>query len=332
MKPFKIALLLILIFSMLCACAPAEEEVVEPPKPAWPSAYGEITLNAAPLVISLSDSATRIICEMGYKDQLIGRGSDCSVEEVASLPAVGTVLTPDLAAIRDLVPDLLIVPSALPEETMTFLAQCNIQVLLLPVKTDPAALAEDFIAIGTLLEGAVSGVSYGERISESYMIRLTALQEAARSASSGQTFLFLSDEGYIATGDSYISALLEGLGLQNLAADYTGWSLTLDDCIEAEIIPDLLFCSQETALRYASSGEGDSAEESETTESSDIYADYPPFAEERFVLVEPELLCRQNYFLLRTLDELCRELFPAYNGYSLPVIEPPATEISSSEA
>ena len=103
-----------------------ESEVNSP----FPATACGVRLEKAPeKIVSLSPAATEIICEIGFKDKLVGISDYCDFPEGLPAKRVGSTENPDIDAIVKLQPDAVFTLSALSERETYTLNQANIAVL-----------------------------------------------------------------------------------------------------------------------------------------------------------------------------------------------------------
>lgn len=96
----------------------------------FPAMSCGVRLEGAPeRIVSLSPAATEIICELGFKEKLVGISDYCDFPEGLSAEKVGSTENPDIDAIVQLHPDAVFTLSALSERETYTLNQNDITVL-----------------------------------------------------------------------------------------------------------------------------------------------------------------------------------------------------------
>jgi len=89
---------------------------------------------------------------------LCGRAEECDYPEaIASLPAVGGMLMPDVEAIAELQPDFVLMQSEPAEELARLFEERGVKVLVIPAASDWDTLAEMYEAVGKAFAGAETG-------------------------------------------------------------------------------------------------------------------------------------------------------------------------------
>lgn len=166
--------------------------------------------------VSLSPAATEIICELGFKNTLVGVSSYCDYPEGLSLEKVGSTENPDLDKIIALKPDAVFTLSALSEREAYTLSQAGIAVLTATVPSN----MDEYSALYT----DISMAFYGREYTDSQKDVTTAMQigrsarsalEKAAKSVEPYTFLYVTEKLTVAGTDCFESAVL-GLGGTNM--------------------------------------------------------------------------------------------------------------------
>ena len=121
---FALGLAVLLVFTMLAGCsggnsgagsdsstgssqpAPAQQE--------YPITVNDVEIKEAPTsVVTLSPSLADVMTALKYETLLTGRSEDCTAEDLASLPTVGTAKNLDMDKLKELKPQLVLTEEAL---------------------------------------------------------------------------------------------------------------------------------------------------------------------------------------------------------------------------
>lgn len=125
--------------ALLCGCTEIDEDAPAPvmatvvsEKP-YPVTAGSLVFEEAPQTVgSLSPAVTEIICELGFEDRLTGRSEYCIYPESASEAAVlGSAANPDVDAIIESAPDLLISLSPIAKKDITAIEAAGTRVWII---------------------------------------------------------------------------------------------------------------------------------------------------------------------------------------------------------
>ncbi|WP_077532571.1 ABC transporter substrate-binding protein [Massiliimalia massiliensis] len=122
---------LLILCAVLSGCTYQEQSSEQKASP-FPVVINHITLYGEPeSVVSLADPITEALQSLGFSDKLAGINTDCELEGLDELPAAGTAEQPDITAILEIGPDLLITNIPLPTGNMEKLSEGGVKVLVL---------------------------------------------------------------------------------------------------------------------------------------------------------------------------------------------------------
>lgn len=183
---------------------------VESEEPGFPASSCGVKLeNAVEKVVCLSPAATEIVCELGFKDRLVGISSYCDFPEGLSAKKVGSAENPDIDAIIALKPDAVFTLSALSEREAYALNEADIAVLTAQPPTD----MEGYSALYREISAAFYGnePAGGEK-GELKTVRIGAsarseLEKAAKSVNT-ESFIYVTEKLTIAGGNTFEGAVL----------------------------------------------------------------------------------------------------------------------------
>ncbi len=203
-------------------------------------------VNAGPhaRVASLVPSLTETVFGLGASDRLVSRTVYCIEPRgrVKDLPALGGTKNPDVAAILQREPDLVLacVEENKPEHLQAFAeAGCAVFAVMPRSLDDVSTLLRDF---GVLL-GAQAAA--GRAMSDLTAARLAAGEwRAARGGPRRAACLIWKNPWMAAGGRNHITAMMNEVGLTNVFAAREGYfEITLDELAAAA--PDLVLLPDE---------------------------------------------------------------------------------------
>lgn len=239
MRKQKILGFLMALSVLLCGCGLFGGGEQEPDLSLEEQEYpvtigGEEVLSRPSTVASLSPSATEKLVDLGMADRLVGVSDYCgSIPEAAELPACGTAMLPDLEKLLEIHPHVVVSETALSSDDADALRQMDIYVVELGLAKDLEGWLESYVSLSRLLEGDRTGREMGEAFAGRQRRRMESLEQwfgGAAGESGGQKVLYLRYLDYTAaTGDTLEHSLMERIGLENIAAEYTGWALPEED-------------------------------------------------------------------------------------------------------
>lgn len=186
----------------------------------FPATACGVRLEKAPeKIVSLSPAATEIICEIGFKDKLVGISDYCDFPGGLSAERVGSTENPNIDAIVKLQPDAVFTLSALSERDIYTLNKANIAVLT----AEPPKNMEGYSA----LYREIAAAFYGKETEDSEKdtrkaVQIgsdarSALEKAAKSVQL-DSFVYVTGKLTAAGADTFESAVL-GLSGTNVCGE-----------------------------------------------------------------------------------------------------------------
>ncbi|MFV0399463.1 MAG: ABC transporter substrate-binding protein [Oscillospiraceae bacterium] len=243
------ALSLVLAFSLLlCSCSlfgreeessssEGEGESVAELPAEYPITVSGNVINGRPgKVVSLADSITEKIYDLGMEESLVGVSDYCDYpEEVSRLYRCGTALTPNVDAIADSMATMVISVIPLTDADTAALEAEGVQVVVLEAPRTLDALWQTYYDVGRILEGDTNGVRMSTEFVDNLKSWANSLQAAVQDAVNApgedgeptgtKVAMYLRELDYtVATGDTLESAMLELIGLENFAKNQTDWT------------------------------------------------------------------------------------------------------------
>lgn len=238
----SVALVALLVFSMAACSKDGEKEekkkessqeesgvqVETPePEPEYPVRVGAAIVPARPgRVVSLAPSITEKIYDLGLEHRLMGVSDHCDYPAAAAmLPQYGTAPTPDMEALEELGPHVVLTVSELSADAMEAIEEMGAVVVTIPSYCKSLAELEDtYIALASVLEGRTTGEIIGEHFVdklEGNLDRIASNYAAAEPLNA----LYLRYMNFtVATGDTLEGDLLERMGFVNIASEQEDWT------------------------------------------------------------------------------------------------------------
>ncbi|MBQ8177066.1 MAG: ABC transporter substrate-binding protein [Oscillospiraceae bacterium] len=260
-KVLKCFFAAVIAAAVLCGCTEVDEErpirltetTVEIELP-YPVTVGSLTFEDAPKTVgSLSPAITEIICELGYGDKLIGRSSYCDYpESVKNKNELGSAANPDVNAIIETKPELLISMSPIAKKDITAIEAAGTRVWIIAPPETPDELYNCYSSIAAAFGGKLE---YEDTAKQALEPVYTALNGA--NGSLGSFVYIMSTDLAAATNSTFAGNFLSCFGT-NLAGDGEKLSLTVEELLELDpewlILPDYISkyeLSEETAALSA---------------------------------------------------------------------------------
>ncbi len=273
------AVLAFLFFLSVCGCETAQKEQslhteellpvmadipAEEPQP-YPVLVNGTQIEERPArVVSLSPSLTEILCEMGYGDTIVGRGSYCDFpEEVTALPDVGRPTKPDYDTILSLAPEIVFTATAIPVKDLYRLEENGIKTVYLSYPRSVGEFEKVYRAVGLIYEGLFDGEAKGD---ECFSELRSVLDGGEISLGK---FVYITEELSIATGDTLESSVLSCFG-SNVGAEGENYSFPKEYLLEMQ--PDVILLN--------------SAYTAEDLEADEIYSQLDAVHSGNVILIE----------------------------------------------
>ena len=318
-----LGLALILLGGLLSGCGTKDGEGDEgghpsdssvssaPPEPTpYPVTIEETEIEEAPeRVVSLAPALTALVEDMGYGDRLVGRSSfDRTSEAIEELPDCGTPLDPDVEAILERAPDLLLTQAELPDLARRTLQKEGITLLVLPTIRDLAGMESTYLKLGLLFEGQLTGEEVGRSAAETFEEKVRGIAEIIGEEQ--VSMVLLTDMApAAATPDTFEGELMALAGFHNAAADQTGYQISLEAL--SEIDPYFLLVPEPVTIP--------------DLEKMEVYQDLDSVLYDRVLTIDPTALesggARAYETLLAAAQAAYPELDFAGMGDETPVEE-----------
>lgn len=207
--------------------------------------YGDVvTLAYEPeKIVSVAPNLTELIYKLDAADRLVGRSEYCDYpDEVLDVETVGSMNTPDIEKIISLEPDLVIVSTHFSEENAAKLEELNIPVLALYEEHDVTGVYEMIDTLGTAINKNTEAADCISEMQDTIATVTTAVE--GLEAPSVYYVVGYGEYGdYTAGGDTFVGGLIELAGGDNIAKDVSGWSITLEEIVEAD--PSIIIISED---------------------------------------------------------------------------------------
>lgn len=210
-----------------------ESTDISEPSP-YPFFLNDVEIKAAPeKVVCLSPAITEIICEMGYRASIIGRSSYCDYPPaISSVKDVGSTANPDIKAIIELKPDLVISSTSIASKDIFEMEQNGIKTVIIPSPTTLEGFLSIYTSIGLIFEGMFTGTETGEQ----FFSETSKLLGNKDNFSLGK-FVYITENYSVAGGNTFESSVLSCFGT-NMAKDAENYGFDTKALLDNQ--PDIL--------------------------------------------------------------------------------------------
>lgn len=193
-------------------------------------------------VVSTAPNVTETIFALGKGELLVGRTDFCDYpEEALNITSIGSLMEPDIEAIAELSPDIVIASTHFTKESMEKLTNLSIPVVIL---TNEDSFEGSYRTIEDISR-ILGAEKEGNKLINNMKATLDKVMEAVSGKEKPSVYYVIGFGEYgdfTAGGDTFISQIIEMAGGDNIAKDIEGWSFSLEAIIESD--PDILICSK----------------------------------------------------------------------------------------
>ena len=197
---------------------------------------------AAMRVVSAAPSVTETIFALGKGDLLKGRTDYCDYPaEAIDVPSIGSLREPDIEAIAELNPDIVIASTHFTKESVDKLTALSIPVVILADQNSFEGAYRTIEDISRLIGAEIEG----NRIITTMRTTVDFVQNAVRGKDKPSIYYVIGFGEYgdfTAGGDTFINQIIEMAGGNNIASGIEGWSFSLEQIVDSN--PDILVCSK----------------------------------------------------------------------------------------
>ncbi|MBN1776410.1 MAG: ABC transporter substrate-binding protein [Clostridiales bacterium] len=193
-------------------------------------------------IVSCAPNVTELLFELGAGEKVVGRTDYCNYpDEVFSIDSVGSIDIPSIESIIALEPDLVIASSIFTESSYDALVGLGLPVVVWHEEYDIDGVQNMIRAVGEILDRNAEAEVLIEKMDKRIEKAVENIEGQERpSVYYAVSFGEYGD--YTAGGDTFVHRLIETAGGDNIAADISGWSFSLEKLIEAD--PDIILVNQ----------------------------------------------------------------------------------------
>ncbi len=219
---FKVLILIFSALAVFAGCAHIEpgqlasSEPVEtdlpPEKQAYPVSFENEVFDSSPqTVASLSPALTDILFDLGLSDRLTGVSSYCR-RPAEDIKIIGSPAMPDIEAIIELKPELLVTQSPLASADVIRLKQAGVRTLYIKAPESFEYLCEEYIRLSLIFYGTVDS----KDIAVSALSGIDGAMVSAANSGISKSFVIISayqDKKYAVMGTNTLACdIMEAFG------------------------------------------------------------------------------------------------------------------------
>ncbi len=220
-----------------------EEEEAVYPKTVVDSYDREVVLESRPeTLVSIAPSITEIIFALERGDLLIGRTDFCDYPaEVSEVESIGSLMEPNIEKIVELDPDVVIASTHFSRESLEKMEELGLTVLVFYGSEDFEGTFYTIEVIGELFEEEKKASEIVSDMKET-IADVKERVEGLEKPSVYYVIGFGEWGDYTATGETFISEMIEIAGGENIAKEAEGWQYSVEKIVEQD--PEILIVSK----------------------------------------------------------------------------------------
>jgi iron complex transport system substrate-binding protein len=204
----------------------------------------EVTIDLEPMtIISVAPSVTETIFALGAGDKLVGRTDYCDYPlEVSEVESIGSLMDVNIEKIVEINPDIVLASTHFKEETLEKLENLNIKVAVIISEETFEGVYSNIETIGKI----VNKNNEANEIVNTMKEKVNYVKETVKDLDKKSIYYVVGYGEYgdfTATGDTFISEMLETAGGENAAKDAVGWKYSLEKLVEKN--PNILLCKND---------------------------------------------------------------------------------------
>ena len=158
----------------------------------YPVTIANYSINEKPTsIVCLSDSVADILISCGYADAITARSDECTQEELADVPSVGSKLDPSVKKIESVSPQIVFTDKTVSSDIESKLGNSNIKVMKMMTAQNGDELKVLYESLGSIMEGRETGKQNGQKKASSLLITLGDLQRLIPETNVPQTVCYL---------------------------------------------------------------------------------------------------------------------------------------------
>lgn len=246
-------------------------------------------------VISIAPSITEIIYAINAQEKLVGRTDFCDYpEDVSDVESIGSLTDPSIEKIMEINPDIVIASTHFKEDVLKKLDELGIKVLVLYGPESFEGVYETIEKVGTILNREEEAKTVVNEMKDKVEY-VTSRVEGREKPTVYYVIGYGEFGDFTATGETFISKMIEMAGGINVAKDAQGWKYSIEKLLEKD--PDIIICS-----KYFDTKTG--------IENTNGYSQLTAVKEGRLFEIDNNKLDRQGTRLAYGLEELAKLIHP----------------------
>lgn len=217
--------------------------VTEYPYTVKDSNGNEVVIEKEPKrIVSVAPSITELVYALGKGDELVGRTDYCDYPEAAKkVQSIGSLTDPNVEKIIELKPDIVIASTHFKEDVAKKLQGLGIKVVVLYDSTNLDGAYNSINTLGSM----INAQNKADELVLSMKKKISDIQQKVKDKKAPKVYYVVGFGKYgdfTATGDTFISQMIDFAGGDNIAKDASGWKYSLEKIIEKD--PEYIIISK----------------------------------------------------------------------------------------
>ena len=267
----------------------------------YPVTVANITIDKEPTAIVVLDpSAADIISYMNYDGKIVGRSTEVDQSYLSVAPDFGAASEPDVQGIINSGAQVVFAGDKLSDDAFKQLEDSKVQVIKMSLADTPKELETNYLTIGKILGGAVTGLEKGTTAYEKLIEQMEKLKiEVSSSTVSGalETACFLYvDNGSlrVMTAGTYVDMLIGYTGAVNVAVNIVDGNVDVNTLRIAN--PNFIFYPDEQTFN--------------AIKSDDVLSKLGAVTSGKALMITDKEITRQGLTALATLEKMIGFMHP----------------------
>jgi len=194
-------------------------------------------------IISVAPSVTETIFALGAGDKLVGRTDYCNYpSEALEVESVGSLTEINIEKIAEINPDVVLASTHFKQEVLDKLTELNIKVAIIISQENFDGVYKNIEDIGKI----VNKNEEANNLVSEMKSKVNYVKNSVKEIDKKSVYYVVSYGEYgdfTATGDTFISEILEMAGGDNIAKDATGWKYSIEKLVEQD--PEIMICESD---------------------------------------------------------------------------------------
>lgn len=267
----------------------------------YPVTVANITIDKEPeAIVVLDPSAADIISYMNYDGKIVGRSIEVDQSYLSVAPDFGAAAEPDVNSIINSGAQVVFAGDKINDDAVKQLQEKKIQVIKMSLADTPKELETNYLTIGKILGGAVTGLEKGTSSYEKLIEHMEKLKiEVSSSTTSGALetacYLYVDDGRLrVMTSGTYVDMLIGYTGAVNVAVNIIDGNVEVNTLRIAN--PNYIFYSDEQTLN--------------AIQSDDVLSKLTAVTSGKALQVSEKDITRQGLTALATLEKMIGFMHP----------------------